>query len=115
MSYEDLEEARAKRVAKEKATAAKGKGKRGRKRKSPALDTKVEVEAEANSQEEEAGSSVPKNKMARSRAGRSAMEDPSGENVLEQCCCFKGDLTLGVAQSIWETVTIKQMLLRDVS
>ena len=55
MSYEDLEEARAKRVAKEKATAAKGKGKRGRKRKS---------QAEANSQEEEAGSSVPKNKMA---------------------------------------------------
>jgi hypothetical protein len=34
MSYEDLEEARAKRAAKEKATA--GKGKRGRKRKSPA-------------------------------------------------------------------------------
>ena len=43
------------------------------------------------------------------------MEGPSGENVLEQCCCFKGDLTLGVAQSIWETVIIKQMLLRDVS
>jgi hypothetical protein len=61
MSYKDLEE----RAAKEKATAAKGKGKRGRKRKSPALDTKAEVEAEANSQEEEAGSSVPKNKMAR--------------------------------------------------
>jgi hypothetical protein len=65
MSYEDLEEARAKRAAKEKATAAKGKGKRGRKRKSLALDIKAEAEAEANSQEEEAGSSVPKNKMAR--------------------------------------------------
>ncbi|KAF2177378.1 hypothetical protein K469DRAFT_603436, partial [Zopfia rhizophila CBS 207.26] len=36
MSYEDLEEARAKRAAKEKAAAGKGKGKRGRKRKSPA-------------------------------------------------------------------------------
>ena len=36
MSYKDLEEARAKRAAKEKATADKGKGKRGRKRKSPA-------------------------------------------------------------------------------
>ena len=35
MSYEDLEEARAKRVAKD-AAKAKGKGKRGRKRKSPA-------------------------------------------------------------------------------
>ena len=36
MSYEDLEEARAKRAAKEKATADKGKRERGRKRKSPA-------------------------------------------------------------------------------
>lgn len=35
MSYEDLEEARAKRAAKEKAAADKGKGKRRRKRKSP--------------------------------------------------------------------------------
>ena len=35
ISYEDLEEARAKRTAKEKATADKGKGKRERKRKSP--------------------------------------------------------------------------------
>jgi hypothetical protein len=43
------------------------------------------------------------------------MEGHSGENVLEQCCCFKGNLTLGVTQSIWETVIIKQMLLRDVS
>jgi hypothetical protein len=42
-------------------------GKRGCKRGSPALDTKAEAEAEAeaNSQEEEAGLSVPKNKMAR--------------------------------------------------
>jgi hypothetical protein len=37
MSYEDIEEARAKRAAKEQAKA-KGKGKRGRKRKSPALE-----------------------------------------------------------------------------
>jgi hypothetical protein len=35
MSYEDLEEARAKSAAKD-AAEAKGKGKRGRKRKSPA-------------------------------------------------------------------------------
>jgi hypothetical protein len=39
MSYEDLNEARAKRTAKEKATA--GKGKRGRKRKSPAPEAGV--------------------------------------------------------------------------
>ena len=38
MSYDDLEEARAKRAAKEKATADKGRGKRGRKRKSPASE-----------------------------------------------------------------------------
>jgi hypothetical protein len=41
MSYEDLEEARAKRAAKEKATA--GKGKRGRKRKSPAPEPEPEA------------------------------------------------------------------------
>ncbi|KAL2037792.1 hypothetical protein N7G274_009517 [Stereocaulon virgatum] len=35
MSYEDLEYARAKRAAKEKAMVDKGKGKRGRKRKRP--------------------------------------------------------------------------------
>ena len=48
MSYEDLEEARAKRAIKEKATSSKGE--RGRKRKRPAL---------------EAGSSVPKGKTVR--------------------------------------------------
>jgi hypothetical protein len=39
MSYEDLEEARAKRAAKEEAKAIKGKGKRGRKRKGAAPET----------------------------------------------------------------------------
>jgi hypothetical protein len=38
MSYEDLEEARAKRVVKEATQAARGKGKRGRKRKSDTLE-----------------------------------------------------------------------------
>jgi hypothetical protein len=47
MSYEDLEEARAKRAAKD-AAKAKGKGKRSRKRKSPtteanALEPKAKV------------------------------------------------------------------------
>jgi len=57
LSYKDLEEARAKRAAKEKAIVdkGKGKGKRGRKRKSPA--------PEADSSELEAGSSVPKKKV----------------------------------------------------
>ena len=57
ISFEDIEEARAKRAAKEKATAGKGKGKRGRMRKSPA--------PEAGLPEAEAGSSVPKDKVAR--------------------------------------------------
>ena len=39
MSYEDIEDARAKRAAKEEATA--GKGKRGRKRKSPAPEAEM--------------------------------------------------------------------------
>jgi hypothetical protein len=52
MSYEDLKEVRAKRAAKEKATA--GKGKRGCKRESPALEAEVE-----------AGLSMLKDKVAR--------------------------------------------------
>lgn len=51
MSYEDLEEARAKRVVKDSAQAAKGKGKRGRKSKSsppePEEDTAEEDTAES--------------------------------------------------------------------
>ncbi len=48
MSYEDLEEARAKRVAKEKATGDKGRGKRGRKRKcrAPEEDSSVSTDNE---------------------------------------------------------------------
>ena len=42
MSYEDLEEARAKRAAKD-AAKAKSKGKRGRKRKSPVPEPKAKV------------------------------------------------------------------------
>lgn len=52
MSYQDLEEAREKRKAKDKDTAA-NKGKRGRKRKIPALE------------EPEAGPSVRNDKMVR--------------------------------------------------
>ena len=45
MSYEDIEEARAKRAAKEQAAA--GKGKRGRKRKSPAEEAGAPESAKA--------------------------------------------------------------------
>lgn len=47
ISYKDLKEARAKRAAKDKATADKGKEKRSCKRKSPALKVGL-LEAEAN-------------------------------------------------------------------
>jgi hypothetical protein len=43
MSYEDLVEARAKRVVKEATRAAKGKGKRGRKRKSSTLEAEEDT------------------------------------------------------------------------
>jgi hypothetical protein len=65
MSYEDLDEARVARAAKDKAASEKGKAKRGRKRKASTR----EVE-EAISQEEVAGPSVPK--MARHDVQESA-------------------------------------------
>jgi hypothetical protein len=43
MSYEDLEEARAKRLVKEATRAAKGKGRRGRKRKSDTLEAEEDT------------------------------------------------------------------------
>jgi hypothetical protein len=46
MSYEDLVEARAKRVVKEATRAAKGKGKRGRKRKSSTLEAEEDTAEE---------------------------------------------------------------------
>lgn len=58
MSYKDLEEARAKREAKDQAATRKGK--RDRKRKTPATE------------EAEAGPSVPKRKTALSSAAKPA-------------------------------------------
>lgn len=63
MSYEDLEEARAKRAAKEKATA--GNGKRGPKRKSLTPDSEPELEAQAGSPKALTDSSMLKDKVAR--------------------------------------------------
>jgi hypothetical protein len=80
MSYEDLVEARAKRVVKEATRAAKGKGKRGRKRKSSTLeaeeDTAEEDTAEEDTAEEDTAGSARrgrKRKKARiSNAPKSA-------------------------------------------
>jgi hypothetical protein len=56
MSYEDLVEARAKRVVKEATRAAKGKGKRGRKRKSSTLEAEEDTAEEDTAEEDTAGS-----------------------------------------------------------
>ncbi|KAK3174414.1 hypothetical protein OEA41_001660 [Lepraria neglecta] len=59
MSYEDLEEARAKRADKEAAKEAKGKGKRGRKRKSAALEADTpEPNAKVNERSASANESL---------------------------------------------------------
>jgi hypothetical protein len=67
MSYEDLVEARAKRVVKEATRAAKGKGKRGRKRKSGTL------EAEEDAAEEDTAGSA---RRGRKRKG-AALDAPA--------------------------------------
>ena len=76
MSYEDIEEARAKRAA--KAQAAAGKGKRGRKRKSPAEEAgapesakaKVARMSEAQVAEDEVAARGMKNHCPPARASR---------------------------------------------
>ncbi|KAF2678922.1 HET-domain-containing protein [Lentithecium fluviatile CBS 122367] len=55
MSFEELEEARAKRAAKETATAAKGKVKRGRKTKAPVLEPDTGTTLRSEVLEPEAG------------------------------------------------------------
>jgi hypothetical protein len=69
MSYEDLEEVRAKRVVKEAARAAKGKGKRGRKSKNnppePGEDTAETARRGRKRKSAELEAPEPVNKMAR--------------------------------------------------
>jgi hypothetical protein len=72
MSYEDLVEARAKRVIKEATRAAKGKGKRGRKRKSGTLEaeegTAEEDTAEEDTAEEDTAESARRGRKRKSAA-----------------------------------------------
>ncbi|KAI4106013.1 MAG: hypothetical protein L6R37_002376 [Teloschistes peruensis] len=79
MSYEDLEEARAKRATKEKATA--GKGKRGPKRKSPTPEPEPEAQAWSRSISDKGQSSADEQRRAREDP-RSAMEGSNGADVL---------------------------------
>jgi hypothetical protein len=64
MSYEDLEEARVKRAAKERAAAEKGRGKRSSKCKTPAQGG----EKEAILPQQDEGLSAPVNRTARNKA-----------------------------------------------
>jgi hypothetical protein len=70
MSYEDIEEARTKRAAKD---AAKGKGKRGRKRKSTTQEAD-ESEAEAEPEVAHAAKEVIMGKRKRGRKRKSAVQ-----------------------------------------
>jgi hypothetical protein len=76
MSYEDIEEARAKRAEKD---AIKGTGKRGRKRKIIALETDepdTEAEAEAEPEAAHATEPVARGKMKRGRRRKGAALEP---------------------------------------
>jgi hypothetical protein len=75
MSYEDLVEARAKRVVKDAARAAKGKGKRGRKRKSGTLEAEEDTAEEDTAEEDTAGSV----RRGRKRNG-AALDGPAPAN-----------------------------------
>jgi len=84
MSYEDLEEARAKRAEKEAAKEAKGKGKRGRKRKRATLNADASG-PETDASEPEADVSEPNAKVVRiSKApARASVVQISGTSVGE--------------------------------
>jgi hypothetical protein len=80
MSYEDLVEARAKRVVKEAARVAKGKGKRGRKRKNGTLEAEEDTAegdtAEEDTAEEDTAGSA---RRGRKRKG-AALDTPAPAN-----------------------------------
>jgi hypothetical protein len=76
MSYEDLEEARAKRVIKDAAKEAKGKGKRGRKRQSTVL------EAEAEEPEPEPNAKMARTSRAPAPSRASVMQTPIAEDEI---------------------------------
>jgi len=81
MSYEDLEEARAKRAVKESSQAAKGKGKRGRKSKSSPPEAE-EGTADVSRHGRKRKSGTPEedegtaDTARRSRKRKSAAQDP---------------------------------------
>jgi len=75
ISYEDLVEARAKRVVKEATRAAKGKGKRGRKQKSSTLEAEEDTTEEDTVDKDTIGSA----RRARKRKS-AAVDAPAPAN-----------------------------------
>jgi len=103
MSYEDLEEARAKRVVKDAVKETKGKGKRGRKRKratpevgeatagkvkrgrkrkSAVLEAEVEAEAEEPEPESEPNAKMARTSKAPAPSRASVMQTPIAEDEI---------------------------------
>jgi hypothetical protein len=78
MSYEDLEEVRAKRLEKEATRAAKGKGKRGRKRKSDTLEAEEDIAETARGGRKRKSAMQeppePSNKVARATMAASVVQ-----------------------------------------
>jgi hypothetical protein len=74
MSYEDLVEARAKRVVKEATRTAKGKGKRGRKWKSSTLEAEEDT-AEEDTADGETADGETAGSARRARKRKSAVLD----------------------------------------
>ncbi|KAE9363212.1 hypothetical protein N431DRAFT_475375 [Stipitochalara longipes BDJ] len=99
MSYEDIEEARATRAAKD---ATKGQGKRGRKRKSAALETD-EQEVEAEPEMAHTMKEVITGKRKRGRKPKSAVQEadePEPEQELAQTMDAPKPWRAPVAQSV---------------
>ncbi|KFY89000.1 hypothetical protein V500_06013, partial [Pseudogymnoascus sp. VKM F-4518 (FW-2643)] len=94
MSYEDLEEARAKRAEKEAAKEAKGKGKRGRKCKSATSEVDEASMGKPNrgrkrkSAMPEAGALEPKAKEARTSNAPESARDSMAQMTGFPTCCF---------------------------
>ena len=97
MSYEDLEEARVKRVIKDAAKEAKGKGKRGRKRKSGTPEAEevtaykvtrgrkrqsTVLEAEAEELEPEPNAKMARTSRAPAPSRASVMQTPIAEDEI---------------------------------
>ena len=80
MSYEDLVEARAKRVVKEATRVAKGKGKRGWKRKSGTLEAEEDTTKEDTTEEDTAEDDTVETARRGRKRKSAALDAPAPTN-----------------------------------